>query len=228
VLTPQLVCGQIVGYSGMPDGSVHIVTWDSGGHISDIGLLGRGDGINDAGQICGEIDSAGNSGAFLLSGTRMIDLAALLDGSYASEGMALNRYGDVAGTAGPNDPVLWPARGGVVHLDVLGTSGLSYAWSINDAANVVGSSTVGEMFGDNHAVVWSPDGAVKDINPDGMTRSFAYDINNTGWIVGNCSSATSSYAVKWVLVPEPSALAGLAVGFAGMLLGRRRRQQPSF
>ena len=156
-----------------------------------------------------------------------IDLSARA-GVSSGEAVALNDHGDAIGANGGlgGTPVLWRADGSVVTLETLGSGG-SYAWSINDATQIVGWSQppiTGLPLPADHAVIWNSAGQLTDINPAGFASSHAYDISNSGWIVGSCSDSKTSYAVVWMPVPEPGSLCSLASGVVALAMVRRSRR----
>jgi probable HAF family extracellular repeat protein len=188
-----------------------------------IGTDSRAQGINNAGQVVGESETAGvPSHAFITGpdGMGMRDLGTL--GGDRSEASGINDTGQVVGhsvTAQGNHAFITGPDGmGMRDLGTFGGTGLfdrSNALGINDAGQVVGQSlTAG---GDLHAFITGPDGAgMMDLNslvdvPGGLVLREATSINNSGQVIA-------------IAVPEPEIyalfLAGLAlVGF----VARRRK-----
>ena len=222
------IYGQIVGYSGASNGDNHAIIWDIEGNPNDLGQTNgwsysRAYGINDSGQIVGE----NQNGAFLLFGT-VTNLGARV-GSSDSNAMAVNNSGDAVGfVRSPNDAnYLWKSTGDVVTMQAFLDSYNTRCLSINDIAQAVGlcflSSGSFPFTSASHAVAWTPTGEISDINPSTMTSSSAYDINNSGWIVGGCSNGANSYAVLWTPVPEPSSIAAFVMGLVGLVIRKRLR-----
>jgi|GEM_PF-1333294 len=221
--------GQIAGWSGAEDGSVHAMIWDMAGNVTDLGQAqgwgwSRAQGINDYGQVAGAFGDSTLS-AFKLTGSSVKILGTRIDPGN-SEAIALNSCGDaiVALSGLGKTPVLWKESGPNVPLDGL-DSDIVFAWSINDADQVVGWRQLPSgipPFPANHAIVWDSIGRATDINPAGMTSSIAYDINNNGRIVGTCSNGVNNYAVVWTPVPEPSCC--LATGLGLLVLWMRKRR----
>lgn len=222
--------GQIAGWSGSPGGSIHAMLWDTSGSYTDLGqtqgwLWSRADGVNDSGQVVG----GGPGGAFMLSGNALTDLGARIDDiAHNSEACAVNNSGDVVGwqTGVGGEAVLWRSDGTVVTLNTPSEFSMNYVWSINSNTLIAGWSTqISAPLLIKHAVVWDSTGQIKDINPAGMISSHAYDINDNGWIVGDCSNDTTSYAVVWTPVPEPSCILAILCGVmgSGIFVWRQKR-----
>jgi probable HAF family extracellular repeat protein len=221
--------GQIVGYSGAASGDNRAIIWDMTGNCTDLGQtngwsFSRAYGINDSGQIVGE----NPNGAFLLSGSALSDLGARA-GSTDSIALAVNSSGDAIGfVRSPNEAnYFWKSTGEVVTMQAFLDSYNTRCLSMNDLSQTVGTCFLPSgsfpFVPTSHAVIWTSTGIISDINPTGMTSSHAYDINNNGWIAGNCSSGTNTYAVIWVPVPEPSCLIALIVGCMGFAFRKRTR-----
>jgi probable HAF family extracellular repeat protein len=199
--------GVVIGMSDMPGGAFprHAFIWDATRGIRDLGLGGAVvRAINDAGQIVG---TAGN--AFVWDAVHGLrDLGAL--GGSATNGMAINHRGDVAGgvqdiSMGPEIGVLWPAGGGANLMGKLPalppwTAGCcSNALGLNDSAVAVGWALVD---GDDvsRAFVWDAVGGMRDLGTLGGEDATAYAINNSGTIVGeSVRSDGHQHAAMWVL-----------------------------
>jgi probable HAF family extracellular repeat protein len=70
-----------------------------------------------------------------------------------------------------------------------GSSGTSAAWAINESNVIVGQS---ETINGAHAVRFELDGTITDLGTLGGTSSVAYDINDTGEIVGESTNAAGA------------------------------------
>lgn len=211
--------GQVVGASlapipGPAESTLHAFLF-SGGVLTDLGTFGGftgffqsfADGINNAGQIVGSSNGAGDPGfhAFLLSGGVMSDLGAL-PGYCCSDARDINSAGQVVGNlmsgTGVNHAFLF--SGGV--LTDLGTLGgmFSQATGINDAGLVVGGSTTAA--GRGHAFLFNG-GVMTDLNDllppgSGWELLGASAINNSGQIAGTGLIGGQAHAFLMTPVPE--------------------------
>lgn len=111
-------------------------------------------------------------------------------------------------------PVIWNPGGSLVTLDGWGRS-----YAVNDAGFAVGVSsdaaTLWSIAGDREALPMLTNGSTSE----------AYDINSSGWIVGECTDTQGkTHAVLWEPVPEPSAIfyALSCLGVAAPLVRKRR------
>lgn len=179
--------GQVVGMSRLANLTRRAFLWQNGA-MQDLG--GGGDAlaydINDAGQVVGEatfVDDEGNH-AFLWQNGTMQDLGASLGGPI-SQAFGINKTGQVVGSAydatNASHAFYWD---GTMH-DM--GAGWSQAQSINASAQVVGgSSTMGAAF------LWQ-NGSAQSLGWNG----FAYDINDSGQVVGEDPSSGAYHAVLW-------------------------------
>lgn len=133
----------------------------------------------------------------------------LLPGGHNSQAYWTNTWGQTAGFSetGVRDTtclapyqafqyqaVIWEPNGNIRNLSPYSGDTVSFAFGINDAGQVVGSSgTCADVTlppvgpGGDHAVLWQPNGSVVDLGNlgGGGSANVATGINNTGMVVGN-------------------------------------------
>lgn len=187
---------QIAGWSLTSDNSAyHAVIWDSSLNILDLGTLGGASsyafGNNCIGQVVGGSATAlGGFDAFLWDMARgMQDLGTL--GGTMAQANGINCYGIIVGSSSlPGDAqtdAFVYVNGSMNDIGTLGGS-FSQANAINDAGQVVGfSRTAGDA--DRHAVLWTPNTGMLDLNllipaNSGWDLQGANSISNNGRIVG--------------------------------------------
>lgn len=189
--------GQVVGVSHYSGSENRAFLWQNG-VMQNLGTVGGDEssasGINSAGQVVGRDAFHGAFGrAFLWQNGSMQILAS--PGVNHDSATDINDAGQVVGAASYGDPsasvphaVLWQ-NGSIQDLGYLSGSDRSWAYAINNAGQVVGSS--------NHAFLWQ-NGSMQDLGTLGGSISDAYDINDGGQVVGQSLTAAQGYhAFLW-------------------------------
>ena len=203
--------------------------------ISDIGLFGGrsiyATDINDQGQIVGAIwmEGVGPYRPFLLSGGDFRDLGNLF-GTSASCALSINSEEEILVSS--ESSLSLYSSGQVLDIPPIpGSVGFDgYGWafdaSMNNHGHVVGTSVVRfdpVMQNICHPFLYH-EGTTLDldsvINPSlGWELTRAYDINDSGQIVGVGTINGATHGFLLTPVPEPSCLLFLFVGIL-TLLGR--------
>jgi probable HAF family extracellular repeat protein len=158
--------------------------------VTDLGTLGGSNnfasGINNAGQVVGQSQISGSTDyhAYLWSGGVIKDLGTL--GGSQSFANAINNKGEVAGysfLSGNSNYHAFLYKEGVMQDigSLTGPSGSSYANSINDAGQVVGSSR--DSSGHTPAFLYG-DGVMRSIGSLGRNDASATAVNAAGQVVG--------------------------------------------
>jgi probable HAF family extracellular repeat protein len=228
--------GQVAGYCATTEHRYNAFLY-SNGVMTNLGTLpGRtqsfGWDINDGGQVVGtcKTDSYANDLAFLYAGGTMTSLGTL--GGLYSSAYGINNSGQVVGgadtTSSGNEHAYRYSHGAMADLGTLPGGLTSRAYDINANGEVVGYSSISG--GGNHAFLYR-NGTMIDLNAiidptPGWKLQDAFAINDSGQIASNGTDASGHYrAFLLTPVPEPSALALLAVGAVGLLgyAWRRRR-----
>ena len=202
--------------------------------MTDIGGLGgqtsAARGVNNSGQVVGFSWTNGNVAqhAFLHSGGTNTDLGTF--GGQDSAAFGINDNGIVVGQAQNSAGYYYAFSDSGGSMQDLGTppGGLeSTADCINDSGQIAGYFETGST---NHAFLYS-DGVMEDLNNlipanSGWTLQGATGINNADQICGyGTNPGGQSDAFLLTPTPEPSTLALLATGLAGLGTVYLRRQR---
>jgi probable HAF family extracellular repeat protein len=190
--------------------------------IGDLGTLYRGTesfatAINDLGVVVGGSETLVGSSlfmhAFRHSNGVMSDLGTLpgLPESYAQD---VNAAGWIVGIGLSFDevrPFLWKPGQGMLDLGHLDNKGGTYAYAINNSGVVVGISERENAAGDfrNHAFRWTANSGMKALGAE-HDNSWAYDVNDAGWVVGAAGMPSHEHAYVW----DPSGN-GIDIGTLG-------------
>lgn len=146
---------------------------------------------------------------------KMIDLGTL--GGNNSKAYDINESGQIAGSAQRSDNHSHAARyadGAWQDLDPLEEKGnSSSAYGINNLGHVVGSFTATDFH--THAFLWTPEGGMIQLPNIPGTNSVAWDINHSGWIVGQYREPTTPYTQKGFLLSPGGVMTTLTPGWGG-------------
>ena len=138
--------GAIAGGSTAANGDAEAAVWNEG-RISVLGP-GAAYGINNRGQVTGvRYTRYTPQQAFIWNpGGGGMQLLPLLPGAIASYGQGINNSGEVVGWSLAGSPFyqafIWTPTGGTQDIGNLGGNYGAQAFAINDAGQVVGSSTI--------------------------------------------------------------------------------------
>jgi probable HAF family extracellular repeat protein len=190
--------GQVVGWSRTTNGILkRAFLWTDGATngvpanpaMQDLGALGGNESeataINASGQITGFAQTPAEEHAFLLTGTNMLDVGALITGLPYSYASGINDAGNVVGLA--YDLSFYPAHaffynGTSVVNDIVPLGGQTkeaYATAINNSNQITGY-----IVKNSGHYAFRHDGTVTELGTLGGNYSYGLDINNAGVIVG--------------------------------------------
>lgn len=163
--------------------------------------------INNTGQIVGaaystDVTPLGPMQHAVLWQTGVISDLGLLPGDHDSAAVAINSFGQIAGSSGRTDPESYEStyRPFVYSAGVMTpipiSSSEAYASDINDSGVVVGTMRAGGGLSKFHAWIYA-DGVVTNLNtlipPAGLHLQTATAINNGGQITGVAIDAQGRY-----------------------------------
>lgn len=198
-------------------------------HTPAFGPISMPQALNDLGQVVGygAITPSGTSGLSWQQGNLVnLGIPSGFDRSYANR---VNALGQIVGGAtrsnGTASAAVYWSGTSMVELGTLGGQHAA-ALGINDHSRVVGfSRTTGDA--SMRAFSWR-DGTMTQLSkPTWATDTIAYDVSNSGHIVGLASSATTTRPILWqsgilTQLPVPAgtrAGTAVAVNEQGMAVG---------
>ena len=220
--------GDVAGKGGdSPSGEILATIWHHGSrrHPKHLGKLHGGEyssasGINDAGEVAGEANTAESIVPFVGTPKGVLQRIPLLPGDNCGQALGINKHGHVVGySSGPNGTkaFLWTRSGGVHNLGVLPGGNYSRACDVNDLDEVAGTS--GSAAGER-AVLWTKTGDVRDLGTlPGYTSSEASAINNNGDVVGYSKGPRGIRAFLWTQATGMQDLGALPGGNSSQALG---------
>jgi probable HAF family extracellular repeat protein len=211
--------GEVIGTAGIGTGGVAGLIWKSG-VATDLGNLGSAytgpGGINDVGQVVGASALSGAAledppeidHAFVWRDGIMTDLGTL--GGNQSAATSVNSLGQIVGWSQTSTQVphlvIWQ-DGGVTDLGTLGACCIFPA-GINRSGQVAGT-LMKTPDGPRRAFFWEK-GVLTEIGDWAAGyNTFAYDINETGQVVGYQTNGGVEHAFLW----EKGVMTDLSVGF---------------
>ena len=177
-------------------------------------------GINDAGEVAGEANTAESIVPFVWTPKGQLKRIPLLPGDNCGQGLGINNHGHVAGySSGPKgkQAFLWTRSNRVRNLGILPGGNYSSASDINDSDEVAGTS--GSAAGER-AVLWTTNGNIRDLGTlPGYASSEASAINNNGDIVGYSKGPRGMRAFLWTEASGMQDLGVLPGGDSSRALG---------
>lgn len=222
--------GQVAGFADINNGDRFVgraFMWKNNGGMKNLGTLpvdpsveqffaSWASGLNDFGVVVGGswFDARYNHAIRWTLGGGMQDLGTPPDFVGSTDGAAINRLGQIVGTAyegagggGPPHAFLWTSRGGMQLLGDLPGGQYNLAAGINDLGRVVGVASRDGSFATDHAFRWTKRGGMVDL---GIWTPAA--INNFGLIAGTGNVGSFQHAFLWKHAPAPQDLGTLPGG----------------
>jgi probable HAF family extracellular repeat protein len=155
-------------------------------------------GINDAGEVAGEANTAESIVPFVWTPQGGLRRSPLLAGDNCGQMFGINNHGHVVGYSSGllgRRAFLWTRKAGAHNLGILPGGNHSSASDINDLDEVVGTS--GSAAGER-AVLWTTNGNIRDLGTlPGDTSSEARAINDNGDVVGYSKGPRGMRAFLW-------------------------------
>lgn len=228
VVGELVVGGLVVG--GPSNRTKHAAMWDPENGIIDMGIpdgawASWAVGINNNGQaLVTAISSSVGYHAYVWDQTHGMQDIGMLAGYDQTTATDINDKGEAVGwaTRGKDGSYsetsfIWDDTRGMRAVDSLGLPAGDALIAINNNSQILGLSSSG-------LYVWDSVSGLSSLPTLGGAASYAYEINDNGWVVGESDDANGNrYACVWVPVPEPpSVVAMLFVLALASLLYRRK------
>jgi probable HAF family extracellular repeat protein len=189
--------GEVTGTSYLANGAERAYVYRNGtmtaiGRADDLYSIGYG--INNAGQVVGETVSASEAQHVFVQGRDGILTDAGAMGGLGATAMAINNKGWITGALSVNyGRHAYLYRDGITtDIGPLMNNGYSVSHGLNDSGQVVGAVD-GWTSGYTRGFVYS-NGVVTDVGTFGGRESNAFEINNSGQVVGWANRADGSTA----------------------------------
>lgn len=193
--------GQVVGSASIPSGETHAFLWEDGvmTDLGDIDPYVYAYGINNRGQMAGSrpliTTSAWTWIPILLQDGVLTDLDSLAGPGGSGRASDITEAGQIVGSSQTDGSgahaTLWD-HGRTVDLGTLGGP-TSSAEAASNNGLVVGISWSFVTDWINHAFLYA-DGKMTDLAPvPAEQRSWAYGVNNQGWVVGSVQAQPYAY-----------------------------------
>ncbi len=224
--------GVVIGNSNR-----HAFSYSTGDGFRDLGTLSNGInpssnayGINNAGTIVGNSQIGDSSSAYhaftytTIGG--MIDLGLGLPGATDAGATAINDNNQIVGYT--NIDLFLYQNGTAIDIGRFGTYGVGDPRAINNSGQIVGEGYSSAW----HAYTYYG-GTIYDLNDlipgnSGWVLGGAYDINDSGQIVGYGTFSGDQHAYLLTPIPEPATYATLfgaaALSFVAFRRGLRQRR----
>lgn len=180
------VVGEVTDHNGNDRATVF-----KNGTVTDLGTLGGTSsyayGINNAGTVVGSAFLAGQSTfhAYITQNGKLVDIGSLIGAAGYSEAYAINEQGLVVGysaTADGGQHAFSYLNGTMKDLGTPDGTAYSEAQAVNGSGTIVGYAYTSDFAG-AHSFMYV-NGQLVDLGTMGATKSFAYDINDAGDVVG--------------------------------------------
>lgn len=180
---------QIVGNYLDTAGRVNAFFWEDG-TMHALATSAHAEGINNRGEVVGWLEPSGLPEAFHSTGPGQVRKLSLVDG--ASQALAINDLGSIAGRIGQSEETPFLTSGGQVQT--LAANFYSYAIAMNDAGQVLLKKLTADGF---RTLLWE-NGALTDLGDFGGKCTQGLDINEVGQVVGWSQTASGDYhAFLW-------------------------------